>query len=247
MACPVTVVMGGSRGIGAATCARLAADEHDVALGCVSDGAAAEGAAAAVRSAGARCVTVRVDTSDEADVDHRLFGTAADRLGPVTGLVNNAGVTGPLGRLADTDPADLRRVVEVNLLGTLPCSRRAAKAMAARGSGVIVNVSSAAATLGSPGEFVRYAATKAAVDALTVGLAKELGSDAIRANAVAPGMIDTDMHVTMGDQGRAERAAASIPLRRPGQAEEIDAAIAWLMSPEASYTTGTVLRVSGGR
>jgi glucose 1-dehydrogenase len=231
----VTVVTGGSRGIGAATCARLAADGHDVVVGYVRDGAAAEWTARAVRAAGARCVTVQVDTSDEDDVE-RLFDTAADRLGPVTGLVNNAGVTGPLGRLADTDPADLRRVVDVNLLGTLLCSRRAARSMAAWGSGVIVNVSSAAATLGSPGDFVHYAAT-----------AKELGPDGIRVNAVAPGMIATEMHATSGDPGRAERAASSIPLRRVGQAEEVAAAIAWLMSPDASYTTGTVLRVSGGR
>ncbi|MGW3913294.1 SDR family NAD(P)-dependent oxidoreductase [Streptomyces sp. NPDC005070] len=246
MARPVTIVTGGSRGIGAATCKRLAADGHDVAVGYVSDGAAAERTAAAVREAGASCVTVRVDTSDEAAVE-RLFDTAADRLGPVTGLVNNAGVTGPLGRLADADAADLRRVVEVNLLGTLLCSRRAARSMAARGGGAIVNVSSAAATLGSPGEFVHYAASKAGVDALTVGLAKELGPDGIRVNAVAPGMIDTEMHATMGAPGRAERAASSIPLRRVGAAEEIAAAIAWLLSPEASYTTGAVLRVSGGR
>jgi glucose 1-dehydrogenase len=138
-------------------------------------------------------------------------------------------------------------VVEVNLLGTLLCSRRAAKAMTAWGSGVIVNVSSASATLGSPGEFVHYAATKAAVDALTLGLAKELGPDGIRVNAVAPGMIDTDMHAAMGDPDRAERAAAAIPLRRPGHADEIAAAIAWLMSPDSSYTTGAVLRVAGGR
>ncbi|MEU0433237.1 glucose 1-dehydrogenase [Streptomyces sp. NPDC006290] len=246
MARPVTIVTGGSRGIGAATCTRLAADGHDVVVGYVSDGEAAERTATAVRAAGARCATVRVDTSDETDVE-RLFDTAADRLGQVTGLVNNAGVTGPLGRLADADPADLRRVIEVNLLGTLLCSRRAARSMAALGGGAIVNVSSAAATLGSPGEFVHYAASKAAVDALTTGLAKELGPDGIRVNAVAPGMIDTEMHATMGDPGRAERAASSIPLRRVGGAKEIAAAIAWLMSPEASYTTGAVLRVSGGR
>ncbi|MEV5430765.1 glucose 1-dehydrogenase [Streptomyces sp. NPDC052701] len=243
---PVTVVTGGSRGIGAATCLRLAADGHDVVVGHVRDGAAAESVARGVREAGARCAVVRADTSAEADVE-RLFGTAERDLGPVTGLVNNAGVTGPLGRLADTDPADLRRVVDVNLLGTLLCSRRAAQLMTPRGGGVIVNVSSAAATLGSPGDYVHYAATKAAVDALTLGLAKELGPDGVRVNAVAPGMIDTGMHAAMGDPDRARRAAATIPLRRPGQAEEIAAAIAWLMSPEASYTTGAVLRVSGGR
>ncbi|WP_155056691.1 SDR family NAD(P)-dependent oxidoreductase [Streptomyces blattellae] len=246
MSRPVTVVTGGSRGIGAATCLRLAAEGHDVVVGYVRDAEAAETVADGVRKAGGRSVPVRVDTSVEADVV-RLFEVAEDRLGPVTGLVNNAAVTGPLGRFADTDPAVLRRVVDVNLLGPLLCSRRAAQLMTGRGSGVIVNVSSAAATLGSPGEYVHYAATKAAVDALTLGLAKELGPDGIRVNAVAPGVIDTEMHATMGDPDRARRAAATIPLRRPGQAEEIAAAVAWLMSPDASYATGAVLRVSGGR
>ncbi|MEV1081430.1 glucose 1-dehydrogenase [Streptomyces sp. NPDC050211] len=245
MSRPVTVVTGGSRGIGAATCLRLAAEGHDVVVGYVRAAEAAEAVADGVRKAGGRSVPVRVDTSVEADVA-RLFEVAQERLGPVTGLVNNAAVTGPLGRLADTDPAVLRRVVDVNLLGALLCSRRAAQLMMARGSGVIVNVSSAAATLGSPGEYVHYAATKAAVDALTLGLAKELGPDGIRVNAVAPGVIDTEIHTTMGDPDRPRRAAATIPLRRPGQAEEIAAAVAWLLSPDASYATGAVLRVSGG-
>lgn len=243
---PVTVVTGGSRGIGAAVCRRLAADGHDVAVGYVRDAEAAEEVAGAVREAGGRCVTVRVDTSVEADVE-RLFDVAEAELGPVTGLVNNAGVSGPLGRLADTDTDVLRRVVDVNLLGTLLCSRRAARLMTARGSGVIVNVSSGAATLGSPGEYVHYAATKAAVDALTLGLSKELGPDGVRVNAVAPGAVVTDMHAEMGDPDRAHRLAPGIPLRRPGQPEEIAAAVAWLMSPDASYTTGAVLRVAGGR
>ncbi|MGW1214222.1 SDR family NAD(P)-dependent oxidoreductase [Streptomyces sp. NPDC002499] len=243
---PVTIVTGGSRGIGAATCLRLAADGHDVVVGYVRDADAAGQVAEGVRKAGGRCLTVRVDTSVEAEVEH-LFDVAERELGPVTGLVNNAGVTGPLGRLADTKTADLRRVVDVNVTGTLLCSRRAAQLMAARGSGVIVNVSSGAATLGSPGEFVHYAATKAAVDALTLGLSKELGPDGVRVNAVAPGAVDTDMHATMGDAERAWRMAPGIPLRRPGRAEEIAAAVAWLMSSEASYVTGTVLRVAGGR
>jgi glucose 1-dehydrogenase len=243
---PVTVVTGGSRGIGAATCIRLAADGHDLALGFVSDAEAAERTAAAVRAAGARCVTVRADTAEEAGVE-RLFDTAAEQLGPVTGLVNNAGVTGPLGRLADASAETLRRVVDVNLLGYLLCCRRAARDMAAHGAGAIVNVSSAAATLGSPGDFVHYAATKAATDALTVGLSKELGPDGIRVNAVAPGMVDTDMHATAGDPGRAAAAVPGIPLGRVGAAPEIAAAISWLLSGEASYVTGTVLRVAGGR
>ncbi|MEU8930769.1 SDR family oxidoreductase [Streptomyces sp. NPDC048409] len=246
MARPVTVVTGGSRGIGAATCLRLAADGHDVVIGYVRDADAAGSVARGVRKAGARCAVVPVDTAVEADVE-RLFDTAARELGTVTGLVNNAAVTGPLGRLADTETADLRRVVEVNLLGALLCSRRAARLMAPRGEGAIVNVSSAAATLGSPGEYVHYAATKAAVDALTVGLAKELGPDGVRVNAVAPGAVDTDMHAAMGDPGRARRIGAAVPLGRAARPEEIAAAIAWLLSPDASYTTGAVLRVSGGR
>lgn len=246
MSRPVTVVTGGSRGIGAAICLRLAADGHDIVVGYVRDAEAAEAVADGVRKAGARAVTVPVDTSAEEDVA-RLFDTAERRLGPVTGLVNNAGVASTLGRLADTDPADLRRVVDVNLLGTLLCSRRAAQLMTPRGSGAIVNVSSAAATLGSPDEYVHYAATKAAVDALTVGLAKELGPEGVRVNAVAPGTIETDIHAAMGDAGRPWRLAPGIPLRRPGRVEEIAAAVSWLMSPDASYTTGAVLRVAGGR
>ncbi|MGP3683884.1 SDR family oxidoreductase [Streptomyces sp. IBSNAI002] len=243
---PVTVVTGGSRGIGAATCLRLAAGGHDVVLGYAHDVAAAEAVAERVRDAGARCVTVRGDISEESGVE-RLFDVAGAELGIVTGLVNNAAVTGPLGRLADTRTEDLRRVVEVNLLGYLLCCRRAARDMAESGGGAIVNVSSTAATLGSPGEYVHYAATKAAVDTLTVGLSKELGRDGIRVNAVAPGVIETDMHAAMGDPDRPARAAAGIPLGRPGQPEEIAGAIAWLLSPEASYTTGAVLKVSGGR
>ncbi|MGW5972288.1 SDR family NAD(P)-dependent oxidoreductase [Streptomyces sp. NPDC055186] len=242
----VTVVTGGSRGIGAATCLRLAGEGHDVVVGYVRDASAAQSVADGVRAAGARAVTVRGDTADEEDVD-RLFDVAERELGPVTGLVNNAAVTGPLGRFTDVDTATIRRVVDVNLMGTLLCSRRAAQLMTPRGEGTIVNISSGAATLGSPGEYVHYAATKAAVDALTVGLAKELGPVGIRVNAVAPGAIDTDMHAAMGAPDRAWEVAATVPLRRPGRAEEIAAAVAWLMSPDASYTTGAVLRVAGGR
>ncbi|MEV1051310.1 SDR family oxidoreductase [Streptomyces sp. NPDC049887] len=243
---PVTVVTGGSRGIGAATCVRLAADGHDLALGYVSNAAAAEEVARAVRTTGARCVTVRADTSDETAVE-RLFDIAAAELGAVTGLVNNAGVTGPLGRLADARTEDLRRVIDVNLLGCLLCCRRAARDMAAHGSGAIVNISSAAATLGAPGEYVHYAATKAATDALTVGLAKELGPQGIRVNAVAPGTANTDMHAAMGDPDRPRKVAAVTPLGRPGEPSEIAGAVSWLLSDDASFTTGTVLRVSGGR
>ncbi|MEU9354613.1 glucose 1-dehydrogenase [Streptomyces griseoloalbus] len=242
----VTVVTGGSRGIGAAICLRLAAEGHDVVVNYVRDSAAADAVAEGVRAAGARAVTVRGDTAVEADVE-RLFEVAEREVGPVTGLVNNAAVTGPLGPFTEAGTDTLRRVVDVNLMGTLLCSRRAAQLMTPRGEGVIVNISSGAATLGSPGEYVHYAATKAAVDTLTLGLAKELGPDGIRVNAVAPGVIDTEMHAAMGAPDRARQIAGTVPLRRAGQAEEIAAAVAWLMSPDASYTTGAVLRVAGGR
>ncbi|GAA3203627.1 SDR family oxidoreductase [Streptomyces virens] len=242
----VTVVTGGGRGIGAATCLRLAAQGHDVVVNHVRDSDAAEAVAQGVRAAGARAITVRADVSVEADVE-RLFDVAERELGPLTGLVNNAAVTGPLGRFTDVTTDTLRRVVDVNLMGTLLCTRRAAQLMTPRGGGVIVNVSSGAATLGSPGEYVHYAATKAAVDALTLGLAKELGPDGIRVNAVAPGVVDTEMHAAMGAPDRARQMGGAVPLGRAGRAEEIAAAVAWLMSPDASYTTGAVLRVAGGR
>ncbi|MYY05646.1 MULTISPECIES: SDR family oxidoreductase [unclassified Streptomyces] len=239
----VTVVTGGSRGIGAAVCVRLADEGHDIALAYHCDSAAAESVADAVRASGRRCVTVRTDTADEADVD-RLFDTAAAELGPVTGLVNNAGVSGPVGPLADADAAGMRRALEVNVLGYLLCARRAVRDMTRTGGGAIVNVSSAAATLGSPGEYVHYAAAKGAVDTMTVGLSKETGPAGIRVNAVAPGVIRTEFHA---DPERPDKLGPGIPLGRPGQPEEIAGAVAWLLSDDASYATGTVLRVAGGR
>ncbi|KUL50115.1 MULTISPECIES: glucose 1-dehydrogenase [unclassified Streptomyces] len=240
---PVTVVTGGSRGIGAAVSARLAEDGHDVVIGYRSDEAAAEKAAESVRAAGRRCVTVQADTAAESDVE-RLFDTAAERLGPVTGLVNNAGVSGPVGPLAEADAEGMRRALEVNVLGYLLCARRAVRDMTANGGGAIVNISSVAATLGSPGEYVHYAAAKGAVDTLTVGLSKEVAADGIRVNAVAPGVIWTEFHA---DPQRPAKLASGIPMGRSGRPEEIAGAVSWLLSADASYTTGTVLKVSGGR
>ncbi|MFF3410270.1 SDR family NAD(P)-dependent oxidoreductase [Streptomyces sp. NPDC002742] len=237
----ITVVTGGSRGIGAAVCRRLALEGHDVVIGYRSDRAAAETVADAVVDAGRRCLPVAVDTSDPAAVDG-LFDAAAE-LGPVTGLVNNAGVSGPNGPLAEADPEGMRDALTVNVLGYLLCARRAVREMAASGGGAIVNISSAAATLGSPGQYVHYAASKAAVDALTVGLSKEVAADGIRVNCVAPGTVWTDFHE---DPQRPARVAAVVPMGRAGRPEEISGAVAWLLSDDASYTTGAVLRVAGG-
>lgn len=244
----VTVVTGGGRGIGAAVAVRLARAGHDVAIGYERHGEAAEETARSVRAEGRRALPVRLDTSREADVD-RLFDTVRGRLGPVTGLVNNAGITGPLGRFTETSPDVMRRVLDVNVLGTLLCARRALREMSAEyggAGGCIVNVSSLAASLGAPGEYVHYAASKAAVDAMTVGLAKEFGPHGVRVNCVQPGAVLTDMHAAMGDAERPWKKAAGIPLGRPGEPGEIADAVAWLMSDEASFTNGAVLRVAGG-
>jgi NAD(P)-dependent dehydrogenase (short-subunit alcohol dehydrogenase family) len=245
----VTVVTGGGRGIGAATVRRLAAAGHDLAIGYHRDSAAADAVAAAVRAAGRRVAVVRADVANEADVEH-LFDVALDRLGPVTGLVNNAGVTSRFGPLVELSTDDLRRVVDVNLIGAVLCCRRAAREMSTRTGGpggAIVNVSSGAATLGSPGEYVHYAATKAAVDALTIGLSKELAADGIRVNSVQPGLVRTGIHAASGDPERPERLAATVPMGRAGEPDEVAAAICWLLGPEASFVTGAILRVAGGR
>ncbi len=244
---PITVVTGASRGIGAATAVRLAAAGHDVVVNHRRSPADAEQVAARVRAAGGRALVVAADVTDADEVD-RLFATAA-QLGTVTGLVSNAGATLHVGDLADT-PVELgRSVLEVNLLGAVLCARAAARVLSTRRGGpggAIVHVSSSAATLGAPHEYVHYAAAKAGVDALTVGLAKELGGQGIRVNAVAPGVIRTGIHADAGDPGRPDRVADRVPAGRAGEVDEVTPAIAWLLGPEAAYVTGAVLRVSGG-
>ncbi|SCG72572.1 SDR family oxidoreductase [Micromonospora inositola] len=238
----VTIVTGGSRGIGAATARRLAAAGHHIAIGYRRDHTAAKAVLDDIHATGRRGLAVPADTTDPDQVQ-RLFDTAAD-LGPVTGMVNNAGITSPIGPFTELRPDDLRQVVDVNLIGYVLCAQQAARRMTH--GGAIVNVSSAAATLGSPGEYVHYAAVKAATDTLTLGLAKELAPHGIRVNAVAPGIIRTDIHALSGVPDRADSAAGRIPLGRAGEPDEVAAAIAWLLGPDASYTTGAVLRVAGG-
>ena len=244
---PLTLVTGGSRGIGAATAVHLAGLGHDVLVGYRSGRGEAQEVVAAAVARGARAIAVQGDVTDADDVD-ALFA-AAGELGPVTGLVANAGLTAHLGDLADTPVDVVREVLDVNLFGVVLCARRAAQVMSRRRGGVggaIVAVSSSAATLGSPHEYVHYAAAKAGVDALVVGLAKELAADGVRVNAVAPGLVRTGIHAGAGDAGRLERATGRVPMGRPGEPGEIAPAIAWLLGPEAGYCTGAVLRVAGG-
>ena len=239
----LTVVTGGGRGIGAATVLRLAADGHDLVLAYVRDVGAAETTAERARALGVSCRPVRSDVTDEHQVD-RLFDAAAE-LGQVTGVVNNAGSTLHLGDLVDTPVEVIRRVVDVNLTGAILVARRAVRDLVAGGS--IVNVSSGAATLGSPHEYVHYAAAKAGVDALTHGLAQEVAARGIRVNGVAPGIVRTDIHAAAGDAGRLDRVAPGVPLGRAGEPEEVAEAIAWLLGDSCPYATGATLRVAGGR
>jgi NAD(P)-dependent dehydrogenase (short-subunit alcohol dehydrogenase family) len=239
----LTVVTGGGRGIGAATALRLASDGHDLVLSYAGDRASAEATADRVRDLGVSCRVVQADVTDPAQVD-ALFDVAAEA-GQVTGVVNNAGSTLHLGDLADTPVDVVRRVVDVNLTGAILVARRAVRDLVE--GGAIVNVSSAAATLGSPHEYVHYAAAKAGVDALTHGLAQEVAPRGIRVNGVAPGIIRTGIHAAAGDAGRLERVGPNVPLRRVGEPEEVAEAIAWLLSDSCPYATGATVRVAGGR
>lgn len=236
------IVTGGGRGIGAAICRRAARDGWAVAVNYRTDGAAAEAVAAEIAAAGGRAIAVPADASREDEI-RDLFDRAEAAFGPVRGLVNNAGITGRNGVLADLEAEALRQVVDVNLVGPILCAREAVRRFRAAGTkGAIVSLSSTAAQTGSPGEYVHYAATKGAIDSFTIGLGRELAAEGIRVNAVAPGMIRTGIHAP----GRLERVTARIPAGRPGEPEEVAEAVAWLLSDAARYTTATVLKVAGG-
>ena len=243
------VITGASRGIGAATAMLAAERGHAVCINYLQDHARAETLVRRIVDGGGRAIAVQADVSNEADVV-QLFEHCTGALGMIDILVNNAGVLAQQMPLATMDLARLQRVFATNVFGTMLCAREAVRRMStARGGrgGVIVNVSSAASRLGSPGEYVDYAASKGAIDTFTIGLAKEVGPQGIRVNAVRPGFIRTDIHASGGDPGRLERIRGTIPLGRGGEPEDVAQAILWLMSAEAAFTTGALLDISGGR
>lgn len=243
------VVTGGSRGIGAAT-ARLAAGAgYAVCIGYLNNEAAATGVVESITSSGGRALAVPADVGREDDVV-RLFERVDAELGPVTALVNNAGILERQARVEDMDAERLSRVLATNVTGSFLCAREAVKRMSRRHGGpggAIVNLSSAAARLGSPNEFVDYAAAKGAVDTFTLGLAKEVAEEGIRVNAVRPGVIYTDIHASGGEPDRVERVKGAVPMQRGGTPEEVAQAVLWLLSDQASYVTGALLDVAGGR
>ena len=242
----VMVITGGGRGIGAAT-ARLAAQRgYAVCVNYRENGSAAE---RLVRDIGKSAIAVKGDVASEADVV-RLFNTVDERLGRVSALINNAGIVDRGTRVEAMSAERIQRMFAINVTGSFLCAREAVKRMSTRHGGeggAIVNVSSVAARLGGPGEYVDYAASKGAIDTFTIGLAKEVGPEGIRVNAVRPGVIRTEIHMTSGDPGRVERIGNTAPLGRPGEPEEIARTIVWLASDEASYITGALLDVAGGR
>lgn len=243
------LVTGGSRGIGAATARLAAAAGWRVAVNYVADAGAAERLVAEIAASGGDAFAVRGDVGEERDVV-AMFAAVDARFGRLDGLVNNAGVVAPKSRVDAMDAERILRVMRINVVGSMLCAREAVRRMStARGGagGAIVNVSSIAATLGSPGEYVDYAASKGAVDAFTIGLAREVAAEGIRVNAVRPGIIDTEIHASGGQPGRAAALRGTVPMQREGKAEEIARAILWLLSDDASYSTGAILNASGGR
>lgn len=244
----VVIVTGGSRGIGASVCFRLARLGHTVVVNYTANVAAAERVVNEITEEGGRAVAVRADVGSEADI-LSLF-RAADNLGQLVGLVNNAGVVDKPSRVDEMSVDRLSRIFQINVIGSFLCAREGIKRMSTKHGGAggsIVNLGSAASKIGSPAQYVDYAASKGAIDTMTVGLALEVAGESIRVNAVRPGIIDTEIHASGGLPDRVEKLQSSLPLKRAGTADEVADAVLWLMSDQSSYTTGAVVDVSGGR
>ena len=245
----VTVITGGSRGIGAAAAYLAAQQGHAVCVNYLHNQEAANKVVDAIKQSGGKAISIAADVASETEVLN-LFNTVDKKLGKLTALINNAGILEQQMRLENIDSARLNRIFATNIIGAFLCAREAVKRMSSKhggAGGAIVNVSSAASRLGSPGEYVDYAASKGAIDTMTIGLAKEVAEEKIRVNAVRPGFIYTDIHASGGEPNRIERVKEFVPMKRGGQAIEVAKAILWLLSDEASYTTGSFIDVTGGK
>jgi NAD(P)-dependent dehydrogenase (short-subunit alcohol dehydrogenase family) len=243
------VVTGGGRGIGAAVSRLAAVQGYAVAVNYVSDAKAADAVVEEISGSGGRAAAIQADVGSESDV-LRLFETAERALGPLSGLVNNAGITAGFARVDSVDATMLARLFAVNVTGAFLCAREAVRRLSTKHGGrggVIVNISSRAAQLGSAGEWVHYAASKGAIDTMTIGLAREVATEGIRVNAVSPGLVDTEIHAASGEPGRLARLMSTIPMGRAGEPKEIAEGVVWLLSPAASFVTGSILQITGGR
>ena len=238
------LITGASRGIGRATALLCASKGYPVGVNYMTDAAAAQDVVDEVQQMGGAAMAFPADVSDQAQVK-AMFAAMVAQLGPLGGLVNSAGILEKQAKLEEMDQARLERVMKVNVIGSMLCAREALRYLGEGGS--IVNLSSAASRLGSPGEYIDYAASKGAIDSMTIGLAKEVAQRGIRVNAVRPGIIDTEIHAKGGEPGRADRLGSMMPLGRAGTAEEVAQSIYWLLSDAASYVTGALLDVAGGR